>query len=175
MIDESILNLFKDEKIRSIWDDKTGDYYYSIVDLISIITESKNPDKYWSDLKRKMKKDEYNLLNKYIVQMEMPSSNGKMRLTDAGDIETVLRIIQAVPSPNAEPYKEWLAQVANEYLEEYINPELAIEMAIGAYRKKGYSEEWISRKLFSMEIRNGLKKEGFKEKTNREHVLDSLA
>ena len=146
------VKLFQNKKIRTLWDEDNEEYLFSVVDVISVLTESKNPKRYWSDLKRKIS-DESGQPYDNIVRLKMPAQDGKMRLTDVANTKQVLRIIQSVPSPNAEPFKQWLAKVGGERLDEIANPEIAINRAIEYYRQKGYSEEWISQRLFGIELR----------------------
>ena len=149
------IKLFNDRKIRTKWDEEIQDYYYSIIDVIAVLTESKRPEKYWSDLKSKLNK-EGSQLSENIGRLKMPAKDGKMRMTDVATTKQLLRLIQSVPSPNAEPFKLWLAQVGSERLDEIADPELSIERAINNYRQQGYSEEWISQRIRSMEIRKDL-------------------
>ncbi len=139
MIKENSIKIFNDKKIRTKWDEEMGDYYYSVIDVIEVLTESKNPRNYWKVLKKRLK-DEGNETVTNCNQLKMPANDGKMRKTDVATTKQLLRIIQSVPSPNAEPFKQWLAQVGNERLDEIADPELAMERAIETYRKKGYSE-----------------------------------
>ena len=149
------IKLFNDRKIRTKWDEEIQDYYYSIIDVIAVLSESKRPEKYWSDLKSKLNK-EGSQLSENIGRLKMPAKDGKMRMTDVATTKQLLRLIQSVPSPNAEPFKLWLAQVGSERLDEIADPELSIERAIYNYRQQGYSEEWISQRIRSMEIRKDL-------------------
>lgn len=152
------IKLFQNEQIRTKWDSEIEDYYFSVIDVIAVLTESKNPNRYWSDLKIKLK-DESDEPYEDIVKLKMPASDGKMRLTDVANSKQLLRIIQSVPSPKAEPFKQWLAQLGKERLDEIADPEQAIERAINTYRMKGYSEEWITQRLKSIEIRKDLTSE----------------
>lgn len=152
------IKLFQNEQIRTKWDSEIEDYYFSVIDVIAVLTESKNPNRYWSDLKIKLK-DESGESYEDIVKLKMPASDGKMRLTDVANSKQLLRIIQSVPSPKAEPFKQWLAQLGKERLDEIADPEQAIERAINTYRMKGYSEEWITQRLKSIEIRKDLTSE----------------
>ena len=152
------IKLFQNEQIRTKWDSEIEDYYFSVIDVIAVLTESKNPNRYWSDLKIKLK-DESGEPYEDIVKLKMPESDGKMRLTDVANSKQLLRIIQSVPSPKAEPFKQWLAQLGKERLDEIADPEQAIERAINTYRMKGYSEEWITQRLKSIEIRKDLTSE----------------
>lgn len=152
---ENNIKLFEGRQIRTKWDEEIQDYYYSIIDVIAVLTESKRPEKYWSDLKSKLNK-EGSQLSENIGRLKMPAKDGKMRMTDVATTKQLLRLIQSVPSPNAEPFKLWLAQVGSERLDEIADPELSIERAINNYRQQGYSEEWISQRIRSMEIRKDL-------------------
>lgn len=152
---ENNIKLFKGRQIRTKWDEEIQDYYYSIIDVIAVLSESKRPEKYWSDLKSKLNK-EGSQLSENIGRLKMPAKDGKMRMTDVATTKQLLRLIQSVPSPNAEPFKLWLAQVGSERLDEIADPELSIERAINNYRKMGYSEEWISQRIRSIEIRKDL-------------------
>ena len=129
------IKLFQNKEIRTKWDDEIQDYYFSIIDVIAVLTESKNPKRYWSDLKKKISTEKGQPYEN-IVQLKLPSKDGKMRLTDVATTKQLLRIIQSVPSPKAEPFKQWLAQVGNERLNEIADPELAIERAIETYEEK---------------------------------------
>ena len=149
------IKLFDEYKIRTKWDSEIEDYYYSVIDVIAVLTESKRPRKYWSDLKSKLK-HEGSEVSENIGQLKMLSPDGKMRLTDVATTKQLLRIIQSVPSPKAEPFKQWLAQVGNERLEEIADPEIAMQRAILTYRKKGYSDEWITQRMRSIETRREL-------------------
>ncbi len=155
---ENKIQLFEDKRIRTAWDEEKEEWYFSIVDVISVLTESDNPRRYWSDLKRKLEAEGSELYEK-IVQLKMTASDGKKRLTDVADTEQLLRIIQSVSSPKAEPFKMWLASVGKERIEETIDPELAIDRALETYQKKGYSDEWIHQRLLSIRIRNELTEE----------------
>lgn len=151
------IKLFEGNKIRSSWDEKKEEWYFSIIDIIGILTDSKNPRRYWSDLKRKMKDEEGAIqLYENIVQLKLKSPDGKMRETDASDIQGIFRIIQSVPSPKAEPFKMWLANVGKERIDETIDPELTIDRALETYLKKGYTKEWVNQRLQSIQVRKEL-------------------
>ncbi len=143
---ETISNLFEGNEIRSVWDSNKEEYYFSIIDVISALTNSKIPKRYWSDLKRKLM-EEGSQLYENIVQLKMMANDGKMRDTDTLDIEGILRLIESVPSPKAEPFKLWLANMGKERIDEIFNPEIAINRAIDYYRNKGYSDKWIEARL----------------------------
>ena len=155
MDEKYAIKLFEEYKIRTKWDSEIEEYYYSVIDVIAVLTASKRPRKYWADLKSRLKA-EGSEVSENIGQLKMPASDGKMRLTDVATTKQLLRLIQSVPSPKAEPFKQWLAQVGNERLEEIADPEIAMERAIDTYRKKGYSEEWITQRMRSIETRKEL-------------------
>jgi hypothetical protein len=152
MNENNELKLFEDKKIRAKWNDEQEKWYFSVIDVISILTESQEPRRYWSDLKIKLKKEGSEVYEN-IVQLKMKAPDGKMRLTDAANTEELLRIIQSIPSKKAEPFKLWLAQVGKERIDEAYDPEIAINRALDIYRKKGYSEEWINQRLKTIDIR----------------------
>lgn len=152
---ENNIKLFKGRQIRTKWDEEIQDYYYSIIDVIAVLTESKDPNAYWRKLKQRLI-NEGNQTVTNCHSLKMPAKDGKMRLTDVATTKQLLRLIQSVPSPNAEPFKLWLAQVGSERLDEIADPELSIERAINNYREMGYSEEWISQRIRSIEIRKDL-------------------
>ena len=154
--DNCSIQLFEDQKIRTAWDAEKEEWYFSIIDVISVLTGTANPRRYWSDLKRKLKAEGANELYEKIVQLKMLSSDGKRYKTDVANTEQLLRIIQSIPSPKAEPFKAWLAMVGKERIEETIDPEQAIDRALDTYLKKGYSEEWIHQRLLAIRIRNEL-------------------
>ena len=166
MTKETAIKLFEEKEVRSIWDAEQEKWYISIVDVIEILTETDRPRKYWSDLKTKLKKEGSELSEK-IGQLKMQSVDGKFYNTDVADTEQLFRLIQSIPSPKAEPFKLWLAQVAAERLDEMQDPELSIDRALEQYLKLGYSENWINQRLKSIEIRKELtdewKKRGLKE------------
>ena len=166
MTKETAIKLFEEKQVRSIWDAEQEKWYISIVDVIEILTETDRPRKYWSDLKTKLKKEGSELSEK-IGQLKMQSADGKFYNTDVADTEQLFRLIQSIPSPRAEPFKLWLAQVAAERLDEMQDPELSIDRALEQYLKLGYSENWINQRLKSIEIRKELtdewKKRGLKE------------
>ena len=142
------IKLFDGNQIRSIWDNDKEEWYFSVVDIVGVLTDSKNPRRYWSDLKRKMKDEEGAIqLYENIVQLKLESSDGKKYNTDVADMQGIFRIIQSIPSPKAEPFKIWLAEVGKERINEIIDPELTIDRALETYLKKGYSREWINQRL----------------------------
>ena len=149
------IQIFEDKKIRTAWNEETEEWYFSVVDVIAVLTDSPNPATYWRVLKKRLK-DEGNETVTSCNGLKMTAADGKKRLTDVADTEQLLRIIQSIPSPKAEPFKMWLAQVGRERIEETIDPELAIDRALETYQKKGYSEEWIHQRLLSIRVRNAL-------------------
>lgn len=160
------IKIFESKKVRSVWDDEQEKWYISVIDVIEVLTETDRPRKYWSDLKTKLKKEGSELSEK-IGQLKLQAEDGKMRITDVADTEQLFRLIQSIPSPKAEPFKLWLAKVANERLDEIQDPELSIDRALEQYLALGYSESWINQRLKSIEIRKELttewKKRGLKE------------
>lgn len=151
------IKLFEGNQIRSIWDNEREEWYFSIVDIVGVLTESENPRRYWSDLKRKMKDEEGAVqLYENIVQLKMKATDGKMRSTDVADMQGVFRIIQSIPSPKAEPFKMWLAEVGKERIDEIIDPELTIDRALATYLQKGYTREWINQRLQAIQVRKEL-------------------
>ncbi len=158
--------IFNKKQIRRVWDEKKELWYFSIIDIIQILTESINPRKYWSVLKTRLKQEGSQLATN-CRQLRLESSDGKTYLTDVADTETLLRLIQSIPSPKAEPFKIWLAKVGYERIEETEDPELAFNRAMKTYLQKGYSKEWINQRLKSIEIRKELtdewKERGVKE------------
>ena len=143
---ETITNLFEGAQIRSLWDSEKEDYYFSVIDVIGALTSSKEPRKYWSVLKTRLKKEGSELATK-CSQLKMQSSDGKYYKTDVLDTEGILRLIESVPSPKAEPFKIWLASLGKERIDEVFDPEKAIDRAIDYYRKKGYTDDWIEVRL----------------------------
>jgi len=166
MKQQNAIQLFEDKKVRTIWDAEGEKWYISIIDVIEVLTNSDRPRKYWSDLKAKLKSEGSELSEK-IGQLKMLSIDGKSYKTDVADSEQVFRLIQSIPSPKAEPFKLWLAQVASEHLDELQDPELTIDRALEQYLQLGYSENWINQRLKSIEIRKELtgewKSKGLKE------------
>lgn len=160
------IQLFEDKKVRTMWDSNQEKWFVSIIDVIEVLTETDRSRKYWSDLKSKLKK-EGSQLSENIGQLKMQSSDGKFYKTDVADTEQLFRLIQSIPSPKAEPFKLWLAQVASERLDEMQDPELTIDRALEQYLQLGYSNNWINQRLKSIEIRKELtdewKNRGLKE------------
>ena len=155
MTKETAIKLFKDKQIRTHWDEKLEKWYFSIVDVVGVLTESSNSRKYWSVLKTRLKTEGSELATK-CSQLKMLSSDGKMYLTDVADTETLFRLIQSIPSPKAEPFKLWLARVGSERIDEIEDPEIGIERLMETYLRKGYSKDWINQRLKSIEVRKEL-------------------
>jgi len=147
--------IFENKQIRRHWDSEKEEWFFSVVDIIEVLAETDRPRKYWDDLKRKLK-DEGSELSEKIGQFKMTAEDGKMRETDVADAQTILRLIQSIPSPKAEPFKLWLARVGYERLEETADPEIGIHRALKTYLQKGYSKNWINQRLKSIEIRKSL-------------------
>lgn len=144
------LKIFEEQQIRSYYDEDTEHWYFSIIDLIRILTDSKNPRRYWSDLKSKLSEEEgFSQLYEKIVQLKLTAPDGKKRNTDCADVETLLRIIQSVPSKKAEPVKQWLAKVGYERMKEMADPSTAIDRARETYKKLGRSEKWIQQRILT--------------------------
>jgi hypothetical protein len=160
------IKLFEEKTVRSLWDGEQEKWFISVIDVIEALTDTDRPRKYWSDLKTKLKKEGSELSEK-IGQLKMLAPDGKMRMTDVADTEQIFRLIQSIPSPKAEPFKLWLAQVGSERLDEMQDPEITIDRALEQYLKLGYSENWINQRLKSIEIRKELtdewKRRGMKE------------
>lgn len=166
MDNKNQIKLFEEHKIRSSWNNGEEDYYFSIIDVIAVLTGSKNPNSYWSTLKSRLEKEGNETVTN-CDSLKMIANDGKMRLTDVANTKQILRLIQSIPSPKAEPFKIWLANVGKERLDEISDPQLSIERAISNYRQKGYSEEWITQRLKTIEFRKELthewKRSGVKE------------
>lgn len=160
------IKLFQSAKIRSVWNEEEQQWYFSVVDIVGALTNSSDNRKYWNKLKQRLKKEGSETVT-FCHQLKMPASDGKMRKTDAANTKGILRIIQSIPSPKAEPFKQWLAQVGSERIEEIENPELAQTRMRELYRAKGYSDEWIARRERGIAVRDTLtdewKKRGIKE------------
>ena len=149
------IQLFEDKRIRTAWDEEKEEWYFSIVDVVAVLTDSPNPQTYWRVLKKRLK-DEGNETVTSCNTLKMTAADSKRRLTDVADTEQLLRIIQSIPSPKAEPFKLWLAQVGRERIEETIDPELTIDRALETYLKKGYTREWINQRLQAIQVRKEL-------------------
>ena len=155
MSKQEIVKIFGDRKIRSVWDDEAEKWYFSIVDVVAVLTESENPRNYWKVLKNRLKK-EGNQSVTNCNQLKLKAADGKFYKTDVADQEQLFRLIQSIPSPKAEPFKMWMAKVAAERLDQIQDPELSIQQALADYRRLGYSERWIARRLKSIDIRKDL-------------------
>jgi len=152
---KSGIKIFEERKVRTVWDEETEEWYFSIIDVVEVLTDSDRPRKYWNDLKRKLQKEGSELSEK-IGQLKMLSVDGKMYKTDVANTDQLFRLIQSIPSPKAEPFKLWIAQVAKERLDQMQDPELSIEQAMMDYKRLGYSDKWINQRLKSIEIRKEL-------------------
>lgn len=158
MVKKNSIKLFGNDKIRAVWDDEQEKWYFSIVDVVAVLTESKDYQtarKYWNKLKQRLREEGFEPVTN-CHQLKMPAADGKMRLTDVADTEQLLRIIQSVPSPKAEPFKMWLAKVGTARLDQMQDPELSIQQAMIDYKRLGYSDNWINQRLKSIEIRKDL-------------------
>lgn len=166
MTSNESIKIFEDRKIRSLWDDSEEEWYFSIVDVVAALTDSPNPQVYWRVMKKRLS-DEGNQTVTNCNAFKMQAADGKMRLTDCASTEQLFRLIQSIPSPKAEPFKQWMAMVASERLDQMQDPELSIEQAMTDYKRLGYSDNWINQRLKSIEIRKDLtdewKKRGLQE------------
>jgi len=149
------IKIFDEKKVRTVWDEETEEWYFSIIDVVNVLTDSPNPRKYWSVLKNRLKK-EGSELTTICSQLKMPSADGKKYLTDVASTDQLFRLIQSIPSPKAEPFKLWMAQIAKERLDQMQDPELSIEQAMMDYKRLGYFDNWINQRLKSIEIRKDL-------------------
>ena len=155
MTKKEAIKLFEEKKVRTIWDDEQEKWYFSIVDVISILTDSTNPQAYWRKLKQRLI-EEGNETVTNCHALKMRAADGKMRLTDVADVEQLFRIIQSIPSPKAEPFKQWMANVASQRLDQMQDPELSIDQAVMDYKRLGYSDAWINQRIKSIEVRKEL-------------------
>jgi len=171
------LAIFEGKKIRRQWNEKKDKWYFSVIDVVEVLAQTNRPRKYWDDLKRKLNQEGSQLSEK-IGQLKLEASDGKKYLTDVADTESVFRIIQSIPSPNAEPFKLWLARVGYERIEEAEDPEIAIQRAMKFYLKRGYSKNWVNQRLKSIEIRKELTDEwenrGVKENNEFATLTDEI-
>jgi len=178
MAEENKIQLFDGQQVRYVWDSEKEKYFFSVVDVIKVLTDSENPRRYWSDLKRKLEAEGSEVYEK-IVQLKLPAPDGKLRLTDVADTEQVFRLIQSIPSKKAEPFKLWLASLGQERLNQLQDPELSIEQAIKDYRRLGYSEAWINQRIKTIEISKGLtdewKRGGMDEKKDYASLTDIIS
>ena len=150
------VKMFEGSQIRSVWDNEREEWYFSVVDVIGSLTESNNPRDYWYRVKKRMSEEERSELSTFCRQLKLKSTDGKSYKTDVADMQGIFRIIQSVPSPKAEPFKMWLAEVGKERIDEIIDPELTIDRALEAYARKGYSREWINQRLQAIQVRKEL-------------------
>ena len=150
------VKMFEGSQIRSVWDNEREEWYFSVVDVIGSLTESNNPRDYWYRVKKRMSEEERSELSTICRQLKLKAPDEKMRLTDVADMQGIFRIIQSVPSPKAEPFKMWLAEVGKERIDEIIDPELTIDRALESYARKGYSREWINQRLQAIQVRKEL-------------------
>jgi len=175
--ENNMIKLFENKKVRALWDEEKEEWFFSIIDVVEVLTESKNPQVYWRVLKKRLT-DEGNQTVTNCNALKMLAADGKMRKTDAFDMEGIFRIIQSIPSPKAEPFKLWLAKVGKERIDETIDPELAIQRAKETYLKKGYDEKWIQQRMISIKARNELteqwKSHGIKEGIEYAMLTDAL-
>jgi len=155
MTKQQAIQLFEERKVRTVWDDEQEKWYFSVVDVVAVLTDSENPQTYWRVLKNGLKKEG----NETVTNcngLKLPAADGKMRLTDVADQEQLFRLIQSIPSPKAEPFKQWMAQVASQRIDQMQDPELSIEQAIMDYKRLGYSDAWINQRIKSIEVRKEL-------------------
>lgn len=150
------VKMFEGSQIRSVWDNERAEWYFSVVDVIGSLTESNNPRDYWYRVKKRMSEEERSELSTFCRQLKLKSTDGKSYKTDVADMQGIFRIIQSVPSPKAEPFKMWLAEVGKERIDEIIDPELTIDRALEGYARKGYSREWINQRLQAIQVRKEL-------------------
>lgn len=150
------IKLFDGKQIRFIWDNDIEEWYFSVIDIVGVLTDSKNPRDYWYRVKKRMTEEEKSELSTFCRQLKLKASDGKLRETDVADMQGVFRIIQSIPSPKAEPFKMWLAEVGKERIDEIIDPELTIDRALETYLKKGYTREWINQRLQAIQVRKEL-------------------
>lgn len=150
------VKMFEGSQIRSVWDNEREEWYFSVVDVIGSLTESNNPRDYWYRVKKRMSEEERSELSTFCRQLKLKSTDGKLYKTDVADMQGIFRIIQSVPSPKAEPFKMWLAEVGKERIDEIIDPELTIDRALESYARKGYSREWINQRLQAIQVRKEL-------------------
>ena len=177
MENNASVQLFENKNIRTVWNEDEEEWYFSVVDVVGVLTDSENSRRYWSDLKIKLKKEGSQLYENF-VQLKMQSSDKKFYNTDVASTEQLFRIIQSIPSPKAEPFKLWLAEVAKERIDQAHDPELSIEQAMADYKRLGYSDSWINQRLKSIEIRKDLtdewKRRGLQEGTHFASLTDII-
>ncbi|MDL2322562.1 Bro-N domain-containing protein [Bacteroidales bacterium OttesenSCG-928-A17] len=172
------IKLFEEQKVRTIWDEQTEEWYFSVVDVILVLTQSVNPRDYWSKMKKRVKSEDGIQLSTICLQLKLVSTDGKKYMTDVANVQNLFRIIQSIPSPKAEPFKQWIAKVAKERLDQMQDPELSIEQAMMDYKRLGYSDNWINQRLKSIEIRKELtdewKSRGLEEATQFATLTDII-
>ena len=156
MTQKQAIQLFEERKVRTVWDDASETWYFSVIDVVGILTDSPDPKRYWSVLKSRIKKEGGGAPTTICSTLKMPAPDGKMRLTDVADAQQLFRLIQSIPSPKAEPFKQWMAQIASDRLDQMQDPELSIQQAMMDYKRLGYSDNWINQRLKSIEIRKDL-------------------
>ncbi|HHX04478.1 MAG TPA: phage antirepressor protein [Tissierellia bacterium] len=150
------IKIYENQAIRSVWDNEKEEWYFSVVDVVGVLTDSANPRDYWYRVKKRMSEEEQSQLSTFCRQLKMKATDGKMRVTDVANMQGMFRIIQSIPSPKAEPFKMWLAEVGKDRIDEIIDPELTIDRALETYLKKGYSREWINQRLQAIQVRKEL-------------------
>ncbi len=150
------IKLYENKEIRSIWDNEKEKWFFSVVDVVGVLTDSVNPRDYWYRVKKRMSDEEQSELSTFCRQLKLKAADGKMRETDVADLQGIFRIIQSIPSPKAEPFKMWLAEVGKERVDEIIDPEVTIDRALQTYLQKGYSREWINQRLQAIQVRKEL-------------------
>ncbi|MDI9454780.1 MAG: Bro-N domain-containing protein, partial [Spirochaetota bacterium] len=150
------INMYENKEIRSVWDNEKEERYFSVIDVVAVLTDSKNPRDYWYRVKKRMTEDEKSELSTFCRQLKLESSDGKKYNTDVADMQGIFRIIQSIPSPKAEPFKMWLAEVGKERIDEIVDPERTIDRALQTYLRKGYSREWINQRLQAIQVRKEL-------------------
>ncbi len=177
MTKQQIIKIFEEKNVRTVWDDKEEMWYFSIVDVVDVLTDSKDPTAYWRKLKQRLKAEG----NETVTNchgLKMKAADGKMRMTDVADQEQLFRLIQSIPSPKAEPFKQWMAQVASTRLDQMQDPELSIDQAIADYKRLGYSDQWINQRIKSIEVRKALtdewKRTGVKEGVQYASLTDII-
>ena len=177
MTKKQIVKIFEEKNVRTVWDDKEEMWYFSIVDVVDVLTDSKDPTAYWRKLKQRLKAEG----NETVTNchgLKMKAADGKMRMTDVADQEQLFRLILSIPSPKAEPFKQWMAQVASTRLDQMQDPELSIDQAIADYKRLGYSDQWINQRIKSIEVRKALtdewKRTGVKEGVQYASLTDII-
>lgn len=172
---ENNIQIFEGKKIRSVWDNEKEEWYFSVVDVVGALTDSVNARDYWYKMKKRMTDEEKSELSTICRQLKLKAPDGKMRLTDVADIQGIFRVIQSIPSPKAEPFKMWLAQVGKDRIDEITDPELTIDRALETYLKKGYSKEWINQRLQAIQVRKELTEHGVKKGIEYAILTDEIS